>query len=124
MTALPPPRILCVDDNPTFLQTLELGFKACCFEVVTAAHGVDALMQLQTYGGNFAAILIENDMLKINGPAFVKAARALGYRGRILVMSGRLTVADGRAYQDLEISGFLSKPFEISMVATMLMYVG
>ena len=113
-------RLLLVDDNPMLLQTLAVGFTAYGFEVVTASHGIDALMQFQAHGGNFAAILTDNDMPKMNGPVLVKNLRTLGYRGRILVMSGRLTVSDGRAYQDLEVSGFLSKPFEISMVATML----
>ncbi len=38
-------RILCVDDNPSFLATLKLGLQASGFEVLTASHGVDALMQ-------------------------------------------------------------------------------
>ena len=114
-------RILLVDDNPMLLQTLGVGFTAHDFEVVTASHGIDALMQFQAHDGNFAAILTDNDMPNMNGSAFVKSVRALGYRGRVLVMSGRLTGSDCRAYQDLEVSGFLSKPFEISMVATMLM---
>jgi CheY-like chemotaxis protein len=114
-------RILCVDDNPSMLQALTLGFGVYGFEVVTANHGLDALMQFQAHAGNFGTILTDNDMPKMNGPEFVKAVRALDYRGRILVMSGRLTVSDGRAYQDFEVSGFLHKPFEIGMVATMLM---
>ena len=114
-------RLLCVDDNPIMLQALVLGFKAYGFEVVTALHGVDALIRFQAFAGNFAAILTDNDMPTMNGLALVKYLRALGYRGQILVMSGRLTVSDGRAYQELEVTGFLSKPFEISMVATMLM---
>ncbi len=96
-------------------------FRAYGFEVVTASHGLDALMKFQAYAGNFGAILSDTEMPNMNGPTFVKTVRALGYRGRILVMSGRLSVADGRAYQDLEVSGFLHKPFEISMVATMLL---
>jgi DNA-binding response OmpR family regulator len=115
-------RLLCVDDNPALLQALALGFRAHGFEVVTASHGIDALTQFQAHAGNFAAILTDNDMPHMSGPAFVKMVRSLGYRGRILVMSGRLTVADGRAYQDLGVNGFLHKPFEIGMVATLLLY--
>lgn len=114
-------RLLCVDDNSMLLQTLALGFRAYGFEVVTASHGIDALMQFKAHHGNFGAVLTDNDMPNMNGVALVKNLRAFGYRGQILVMSGRLTVMDGRAYQDYEVTGFLHKPFEISMVATMLM---
>lgn len=103
------------------LQTLAVGFRACGFEVVTASHGIDALMQFQAHAGDFAAILTDTDMPKMNGPTLVKNLRALDYRGRILVMSGRMSVSDAREYQDLQVSGFLSKPFEVSMVSTMLL---
>lgn len=114
-------RILCVDDNPSMLQMLKLGFGVYGFEVTTASHGIDALMQFRANAGNFATILTDNDMPNMNGVEFIKQVRALGYKGRVLVMSGRLTSTACQAYQDLEVSGFLSKPFEISMVATMLL---
>ena len=114
-------RILCVDDNAPLLRTLALGFRKYGFEVVTASHGIDALQQFQTHDGNFATILSDNSMPGMNGVEFIKQVRALGYKGRILVMSGRLSVSGCQAYQDLGVSGFLSKPFDISMAATMIM---
>lgn len=114
-------RLLCVDDNPMMLQALRLGFGAYGFEVVTASHGIDALMQFQAHAGNFGAVLTDNDMPTMNGIALVKHLRAFDYRGRVLVMSGRLTASDGRAYQNYEVSGFLHKPFDVGMVATLLM---
>jgi DNA-binding response OmpR family regulator len=113
-------RLLCVDDNPMLLQTLALGFRAYGFEVVTAPHGIDGLTQFQAHRGNFGAILTDNDMPRMNGSAFVKMLRMLGYRGQIFIMSGCLTVTERRIYYDLEVTGFLHKPFEISMVAAML----
>lgn len=120
-TPVPLHRILCVDDNSMLLQTLVFAFKEYPFEVVTAAHGVDALMQFQTYDGDFAAILTDNDMPKMNGVALVKYLRALDYTRPILVMSGHLSSADSHAYQSLEVSGFLHKPFEIGLLASMLL---
>ena len=114
-------RILCVDDNAPLLRTLAVGFRKYGFEVATASHGIDALMQFRANAGNFATILTDQDMPKMDGSEFIKQVRALGYKGRVLVMSGRLSASACQAYQDLEVSGFLSKPFDISMVATMIM---
>ena len=114
-------RILCVDDDPAMRQLVKLGFGDYGFEVVAASNGVEALMQFQADGGNFATILSDHSMPNMNGLEFIKQVRALGYKGRILVMSGRLSASECRAYQDYEVSGFLSKPFEISMVATLLL---
>ncbi len=114
-------RILCVDDDPTMLQMLKLGFGVYGFEVITASQGIDALMQFRANAGNFQTILSDNSMPNMNGLEFVKQVRALGYKGRILIMSGRLSASECLAYQDYAVSGFLSKPFEISMVATLLL---
>ena len=114
-------RLLCVDDNASLLQTLAMGFRVYGFEVITASHGIDALMQFEAHSGDFVAVLTDTDMPGMNGPALVKSLRALDYRGQILVMSGHWTTVNHRAYEDLAVNGFLQKPFEISMVAAMLM---
>lgn len=122
MTSLPLLRLLCVDDNAALLQTLALGFRAYGFEVITASNGIDALMQFEAHAGNFVAVLTDTDMPSMNGPVLVKNLRALDYRGGILVMSGHWTASNHRAYEDLAVNGFLQKPFDISMVAAMLMH--
>ncbi len=84
-------RMLCVDDNAPLLQTMALGFAVYGFEVITASHGIDAIMQFQARGGRFDVIVTDNDMPRMNGLEFVRSVRALGFKGRILVMSGRLS---------------------------------
>jgi two-component system chemotaxis response regulator CheY len=114
-------RILCVEDDPTMLQMLALGFRRYGFEVITASHGLDAIKQFHAHAGNFAAVLTENNMPKMDGVGFVRFIRALDFKGRVLVMSGCWSISDCRAYQEYKVSGFLSKPFEISTVAAMLL---
>jgi CheY-like chemotaxis protein len=117
-------RILCVDDNPTILQAMKMGFGAYGFEVITASHGLEALVQFQANAGNFALILTDNSMPKMNGLELVKAVRTLDFKGRIFIMSENLSISDCRVYRDYKVNGFLSKPFEISVVATMLLQDG
>jgi CheY-like chemotaxis protein len=114
-------RILCVDDNSSFLLALKLGLERYGFEVITAAHGADALMQYKANSGDFGAIVTDNDMPQMNGLEFVRAARKMGFKGRIVVMSGNLTLEKLRGYQDCEINGFFTKPFDTSLLATMLL---
>ena len=44
-------RILCVEDNRPFQQMLKIALRNYGFEVVTASHGIDALMQYKAHGG-------------------------------------------------------------------------
>ena len=90
------------------------------FEVVTACHGVEALREFQAHPGDFGAIVTDHDMPEMNGVEFVRSVREMGFKGRIVVMSGRLTIEDLWAYRDHAISGFFHKPFQVSLLAVML----
>jgi CheY-like chemotaxis protein len=114
-------RILCVEDNPSLQGALQRGLEAYGFEVVTACDGIDALTQYKAHGGNFGAIVTDNDMPQMNGRELVRALREMGFKGRIIVMSGHFKPEDLRAYQAHAISGFFRKPFEMDLLATMLL---
>jgi CheY-like chemotaxis protein len=122
MTALPPLRILCVDDNVQMQSVLKIGLEMYGFEVITASHGIEALMQFKVHSGDFSAVVTDNDMPHMGGLEFVRSVREIGFKGRIVVISSHLKTEDLRVYQDYAISGFFHKPFEISIVATMLMH--
>ena len=104
-----------------FLKVLVLGLEAYNFEVVSAIHGDDALAKFHSSSGKFDAVLTDHDMPGMNGLQFVRSLRALGFGGRVVVMSGRLTVSDCRVYHDFAVSGFFQKPFSVSMVAELLL---
>jgi CheY-like chemotaxis protein len=114
-------RVLCVEDEPAFQQMLKLALARYGLEVVTASDGVDAMMQYKAHNGQFACLISDNDLPQMNGLEFVRAVRQMGYRGRIVIMSGRLTVQELHAYEPLGISGFFSKPFEVGMLAALLL---
>ncbi len=114
-------RILCVDDNPSFLRMLKMGLETYGFEVVPAFDGPNALMHYKTYSGNLRAIVTDHDMPQMNGLELVQLVRGMAFKGPIFVMSGRLGVTDLRSYYDHAITGFLHKPFELSLIAAMLL---
>jgi ActR/RegA family two-component response regulator len=104
-----------VEDDAMFQQMLKIALGIYGFEVITASHGVDALMQYKTHEGQFGVILTNH------GLGFIRSVREMGYQGRIVVMSGRLTVKDLREYEPHAISGFFHKPFEVALLAAMLL---
>lgn len=114
-------RILCVEDKPSLQRTLKMGLAAYGFEVVTAFDGIDALTRYKAHGGNFGAIVTDNDMPRMNGPELVRSLRKMGFKGRIVVMSGHFKPEDLRTYQAHAISDFFHKPSEIDLLATMLL---
>lgn len=105
-------RVLYVDDNSLLHQPMKMGLGAYGFEVMTACHGIDALMQFKMHKGRFGTVITDHDMPQMNGLELARCLRNLGYAGRIVVVSGRLRVEDLHAYQEFAITGFLHKPFE------------
>ena len=65
--------------------------------------------------------MTDNDMPQMNGLDFVRAVRKIGFKGRIVVMSGNLKAENLRAYQEQAVSGFFHKPFETGLLAAMLL---
>jgi CheY-like chemotaxis protein len=114
-------RILCVEDNPVLQGVWKMALERYGFEVITASDGIDALTQYKAHEGNFGAILTDNDMPHMNGRELVRSLREIGFKGRIVVMSGDFKREDLEAYRAHAISGFFHKPFEMDLLATMLL---
>jgi two-component system cell cycle sensor histidine kinase/response regulator CckA len=114
-------RILCVEDNPALQWALKMGLRKYGFEVIMASHGTDALIQYKAHGGKFGAVVTDNAMPHMNGRELVRSLRKMGFKGRIVVMSGHFKPEDLRAYHDHAVSGFFHKPFEMDLLATMLL---
>jgi len=112
-------RVLCVDGDASFLLALKRGLERHGFDVITAAHGVDALIRYESHSGDFAALVIDHDMPVMNGLDLTRSVRAMGFEGRIIIMAGNLTSGDLRACQEYKISGFFTKPFDADLLATM-----
>ena len=113
---------LIVDDSSVMRKIVERSLRQAGLDlskVSEAGNGAEALSVLADHQVDL--ILCDINMPVMDGLEFIKQVRALGYKGRVLVMSGRFSASACQAYQDLEVSGFLSKPFDIGMVATMLL---
>ena len=113
-------RILVVDDDASLLAGLKASLSHWGFEVHTASQGVEAMTQFRANANDFTAIVTDLEMPKMGGLAFVQSVRDAGYKGRIVVMSGRLSTSELRSFETLRISGFFTKPFDVGMLATML----
>jgi len=63
-------------------------------EIIAASPGSEAIRQFQDGDGNLGAILIDHDLPNLNGVEFARTVRALGFKGRILIVSVGLSVSD------------------------------
>jgi CheY-like chemotaxis protein len=114
------PRLLIVDDDPALRRMLTGTLTRWGYDVIVAGDGAEALLQFRAHQGGFSAIVSDVDMPGMNGLEFARAVRQAGFEGRIVIMSGRLSVDELRDFTSCRIGGFFSKPFDLGLLATML----
>jgi CheY-like chemotaxis protein len=105
----PPPRVLCVDDDPNVLKALQLHLERFC-RVEIASSGPEALEKLAS-SAPFAVVISDLHMPGMDGATFLGQVRQrFGDSVRIL-LSGRADLkAAIAAVNEGKIFHFLSKP--------------
>lgn len=104
--------ILLVEDEEALRETALRILQRSGYRPVAAAHGVEAVMFLATRRDEVDLVVTDMAMPMMDGPATVVAVRALRPELPIVVMSG-LGGADQSRLRELEVNGFVPKPFSV-----------
>ncbi|HZD20967.1 MAG TPA: response regulator [Burkholderiales bacterium] len=104
-------RVLVIEDNADLREYLRVALEAQNYEVLTAAHGQEALAYLN--GHRVDAIVTDLFMPEMDGIETVAAVRKLFPEVRVIAMSGRAGVDYLPVARELGVSHTLRKPFEI-----------
>lgn len=119
------PRILLVDDQPTFLEQACFFLEMEGFEVLTAPDGEKALQALNHFQPDL--ILADIMMPKMNGFELCRAVRALERfkKTPFLFVSARDQGEQETEAGDLLADGYVSKPFDPdALLAKIRSYLG
>jgi DNA-binding response OmpR family regulator len=107
-------RILIVDDEVDLLQMIAFQFTSKGFEVQTAGDGLEALQKVPVFRPDL--IILDMNMPRMGGIEFYN--KICGKDGKpmfpVLVLTARANVQG--LFKDLEIDGFMTKPFEIDQL--------
>ncbi len=102
-------RVLIVDDEPAILETLVELLQLAGFKVDGSANGMDALTLLQK--NNYQLILSDINMPLMPGSVFFDEAKALGYSGKFIFMTGYAVSEEIKEIVDKG-DGVLHKPVD------------
>lgn len=106
-------QILVADDEPAVALAIKSALKFCGYSVLTVHSGESALQQIQKEPGRFSVVLTDHNMPGLGGLALVKALRAIGFPGKIVILSAFLTSENETQYELLGVDQILSKPFNV-----------
>jgi len=99
-------------------QLIEMVLARKGHEVTCAKDGEEAWLSLSARPGSYNVLVTDHDMPKLDGLALVTQVRALGFTGRIVVVSGSIDDALAAKYRALEVDAILAKPFLAGQLLT------
>ena len=116
-----PLRILCADDNRELVELVADMLRFYGYGVEFVFDGEDALKLIKKEPNKFDLLITDMDMPRLDGYRLVVKARAAGFRGRVVVFAGALSLEQRQQFGDLAVEAIVDKPAEhrqlISVVA-------
>ena len=104
-------KVLLVDDEQEFLDTLSERMAARGMDISTAASPQEALEQVAT--GDFDAIVLDLLMPGMDGIETMKAIKQKNPEIQVILLSGHATLEKGIEAMKLGAMDFLEKPADI-----------
>ena len=108
-----PLRILAVDNEPSIILSMRFVFDGPRYELTCVGNGNAALARLDANSNLYDVIIVDQKMPGLTGLELVKAIRARGISGKVIVVSAYLTPEIGEAYGQLGVDMLFSKPFSV-----------
>ena len=115
ISAPPPPairplRVLYADDVKQLRELMTTILKRDGHQAETVGDGMAALARLERPDPAYDLLITDHHMPRLNGLALVRRARALPFRGKIIVFSSELSPQVQEDYRGLQVDVVLAKP--------------
>ncbi len=101
-------RILCAEDHLQMSELVEKVLTRAGHHVVCVEDGQRAIERLAHEA--FDVLVTDHHMPNVSGLELVTQARQLGFTGKIVLHTSRLTPAEEEAYRALHVDAILMKP--------------
>ena len=113
-------RILVAEDEELIASVLATLLKRERHTVTLAPNGREAWEIFERNPAAFDALLFDLNMPEVTGLELTRRVRASGYRGPLLIMSGRVTEDTRRELTALNVDAIVNKPFTLDSLRTAL----
>jgi signal transduction histidine kinase/CheY-like chemotaxis protein len=110
--------VLVVDDDEIVRSTIAGMLVELGYEVVTALSGRDALRRIEARPDEIDLILLDMVMPYMDGAETLKQIRRRNTRVPVIITSGFWRESRAQELEDLDVAGFLRKPFSFEKLAT------
>lgn len=108
--------ILVIDNSPTLVKFMTYGLKACGYEVIAAADGMQALETVSNLDHDIDLVITSLNMPQIDGYELIRILRdnERFTDTPIIILSSQEEAADRQRGREAGSSSFLAKPLQSS----------
>jgi len=107
-------KVLLVDDEVDFLDTLSERMRTRGMEVSTANTGIEALQKVEKEA--YDVIILDLQMPGVDGLEALKVLKAKRPELQVILLTGHATVEKGIEAMKLGVMDFLEKPADLSQL--------
>ena len=114
-------RILCADDNTELVELVGDMLRFYGYRVECVYDGEQAMKLMESGPHKFDLLITDMQMPGIDGAELVVKAREAGFRGKVVVFAGALSLEERQRFGELGVEAIVDKPADhrqlISVVA-------
>ncbi len=113
-------RVLVVEDNPLNAEMISEMLAGLGYETTLCGDGEEALVVYGTSGSDFAAVLLDLNIPKLNGRKVLSRVLAMDPAACVLMVTGSAAQDVDAEMMQLGACGVLHKPFKMDDLADAL----
>src|SRR6202008_4826572 len=98
---------------PSIILSMRFVFTGPRYDLTCVGNGNAALARLDVNSNLYDVILVDQKMPGLSGLDLVRAIRARGIQGKVIVISAYLTPEIREGYEQLGVDTMFSKPFSV-----------
>ena len=110
-------QILCADDHEQIAHLVKILLERAGHFVECVSNGQQAWERIAANPARFDVVVTDHQMPHVTGLELAAKLRAIGYTGKIIIQSCRLSTEEETAFRALEVDRILCKPGDVLRLA-------
>jgi len=113
---MPVTNIFVVDDDELLVECVSMVLQEAGHSVEAVSDSGKALHALTSRPGCYDILISDNNMPNMSGRELIEGVRKAGFRGKIIVYSGSVSLDEEVGFKAIGADAVLRKPFDLKLL--------